>query len=254
MTGVSPRFWELFFEVYTALPRQGPGNCACASRALDLCQGLPPSPAILDLGCGIGAQTLHLAELTSGSIVALDHHPAWITKLKRRATERGLCDRIDARVGDMTQLVFEPESFDLIWSEGALYNIGIENALQLCRPLLRRGGHLAFSDAVWKGADPPAEVRASFDFDYPSMGWAADILEIIVRCGYELRGHFTLPDEAWWDDFYTPMTIRVTQLLEKYQDDPEALEVLEQLAQEPELHRTYAGYYGYEFFVARRPD
>ena len=69
-----PRYWEIFFEVYEHLPRQGPGNRACAQRALDLCAGLPRTAAIADLGCGVGAQTLHLAELTDGTINAVDDH------------------------------------------------------------------------------------------------------------------------------------------------------------------------------------
>ena len=59
----TPRFWEIFFELFEGLPRQGPGNRASAERALGLCRGLPPAPAVLDLGCGVGGQTLHLAEL-----------------------------------------------------------------------------------------------------------------------------------------------------------------------------------------------
>ena len=69
MNGHLPRFWPIFFELYESLPRQRPGNRACAERALDLCRELPPAPAILDLGCGVGGQTIHLTELTSGSIV-----------------------------------------------------------------------------------------------------------------------------------------------------------------------------------------
>ena len=52
MTEPAPLFWKIFFEVYEALPRQGPGNRACAARAISLCHDLPPAPAILDLGCG----------------------------------------------------------------------------------------------------------------------------------------------------------------------------------------------------------
>ena len=40
MTEPPERFWEVFFEVYELLPRQGPGSRACAGRALDLCAGL----------------------------------------------------------------------------------------------------------------------------------------------------------------------------------------------------------------------
>jgi len=84
------------------------------------------------------------------------------------------------------------------------------------------------------------------------MGRVPDVLAAIARCGFSLVGHFTLPDEAWWDDFYTPMQRRIAQLRGKYAADSEALAVLDQLAQEPEMHRLHSEYYAYEFFVAGR--
>ena len=250
----TPRFWEIFFELYEGLPRQGPGNCDCTAKALVLCSDLPPSPVVLDLGCGVGGQTLHLADLTSGSIVALDSHAPSIERLMATVAELGLSQRVSPVVGDMANLGLPPVSFDLVWSEGALYNIGIENALRVCRVLLRPGGYLAFTDAVWRRDNPPPEVKASFEDDYPTMGKIADVLAAIERSGFSLIGHFTLPDEAWWDDFYTPMEIRIEELRGKYKEDDEALAVLDQLAQEPAMHRRHSGYYAYEFFVTRRVE
>ncbi len=254
MSEPASRFWEIFFEVYEALPRQGPGNRACAVRALALCRDLPAAPAVLDMGCGIGGQTLQLAELTSGSIVAIDNHAPSIKRLSATIAARGLGQRVRALVADMANTGLPPASFDLIWSEGALYNLGLENALRVCHALLRTGGYLAFTDAVWRKASPPPEVRAAFDLDYPTMGWTTDVLAAIASCGFELLGHFTLPDEAWWDDFYTPMQDRVQQLRAAYAADREALEVLDHVAQEPELHRMHSDCYAYEFFVTRRAD
>ncbi len=248
------RFWEIFFEVFESLPRQGPGNGDCAARALRLCTGLPRTPMIVDLGCGVGGQTLHLADLTTGSIVAIDSHAPSIERLKATLAAHGLSQRIQAQVGDMANLDLPPESYDLIWSEGALYNIGIANALRICHGLLRPGGFLAFTDAVWRKEDPPPEVKISFDQDYPTMGTATDVVRAIQLGGFVLLGRFTLPDEAWWDDFYTPMEQRIMELRGKYDNDAEALAALDELAREPEMHRSYSDYYAYEFFVARRPD
>jgi SAM-dependent methyltransferase len=253
MSEPSPRFWKIFFEVYEALPRQGPGNRDCVARAFQFCSELPPSPVILDLGCGVGAQTLHLAELTSGVITAIDNHSPSIERLKETLIKRGLSQRVKAQVGDMAHPEQLPESYDLIWSEGAFYNIGITKALLICRGLLRPGGYLAFTDAVWRKENPPAEVKASFAQDYPSMGWLNDIVTKIQVCELDLLGHFTLPDEAWWEDFYTPMEARIAELRDKYPDDREASAILDQLAEEPQMHRRYSDYYAYEFFVARRP-
>jgi SAM-dependent methyltransferase len=253
MNELSPRFWEIFFEVFENLPRQGPGNRACAARAVGLCSDLPEFPAILDMGCGVGAQTLQLAELTAGSIVAIDNHSPSIERLRAAIAERGLSQRVRAVVGDMADPEQPLEHFDLIWSEGALYNIGLRKALDICYGLLRPGGYLSFSDAVWRKKNPPPIVKASFDFDYPAMGWLEDDLAVIQDCGFDLVGHFTLPDEAWWDDFYTPMEARITELRGTYVEDIEALAILDQLAEEPEIHRRYSDFYAYEFFVAQRP-
>ncbi len=208
---------------------------------------------IADLGCGVGAQTLHLADLTTGSIVAVDSHAPSIQRLRRRLAARGLSQRVRALVGDMAHLELPPQSYDLVWAEGALYNIGIGNAMGICRELLRPGGFLAFTDAVWRKEDPPPEVKASFDSDYPAMGRAADVVAAIQLGGFKFLDRFTLPDEAWWDDFYSPMEQRIKELRWKYGNDAKALAALDQLAQEPEMHRRHSDYYAYEFFVARRP-
>ena len=252
MSEPTPRFWQIFFEVFESLPRQGPGNRACAARALAFCRELPPAPAVLDLGCGVGGQTLHLAELTSGSIVALDSHAPSIERLRATVAARGLAERIRPVVGDMASPGLPSASFDLVWSEGALYNIGIENALRICHGLLRPGGYLAFTDAVWRKENPPPEVKASFELDYPAMARVSDILAVIERAGFALLGHFSLPDEAWWDDFYTPMQQHIEDLRSRYADDGKALAVLDQLAQEPAMHRRHSDHYAYEFFVVCR--
>ena len=248
----SPRFREIFFEAYESLPRQGPGNRTSAIKALGLCRNLPEFPAILDLGCGAGGQTLQLAELIPGSIIAIDAHAPSIERLQAAIAERRLAHRISGVVGDMAHLDQPHESFDLIWSEGALYSIGLRNALNVCHGLLRAGGYLAFTDAIWRKENPPPAIKASFDSDYPAMGWLNDDLAAIQESGFDLVDHFTLLDEAWWVDSYTPMEARIAELRGKYAEDPEALAVLDQLADEPEMHRRYSDCYAYEFFVARR--
>lgn len=246
------RFWDIFFEVYSALPRQGPGNRECAASALNMCRELPQAPRILDLGCGVGGQTLHLAELAAGAIVAVDSHGPFIERLSETVALRGLAHRIFPVRADMERTGYPPGHFDLIWSEGALYNLGLDRALALCRDLLRPGGHLAFTDAVWRKEDVPDEVRRGFEADYPTMGRTRDVLAAIGRYGFEVLGHFTLPDAAWWEDFYTPMRARVRQLRERYAHDAQACGVLDVIHRETDLHAAHSDCYAYEFFVARR--
>ena len=85
------------------------------------------------------------------------------------------------------------------------------------------------------------------------MGWLEDDVAARQDSGFEIFGHFTLPDEAWWDNFYTPMEARIAELRGKYANDDEVSAMLDRLAEEPEMHSRYSGFYAYEFFVARRP-
>ncbi len=95
-------------------------------------------------------------------------------------------------------------------------------------------------------------MKVAFDSDYPTMGTVDDVVRIIAGSSFSMIGHFTLPDEAWWDDFYTPMEIQIEKLRGKYGGSNEALAVLDQIAREPEMHRRHADCYAYEFFVVRR--
>ncbi len=119
-------------------------------------------------------------------------------------------------------------------------------------PLVVPFEHSSYSD---NGQEVFLRLRpASFEADYPIMGRIPDVLAAIERSGLSLIGHFTLPDEAWWNDFYTPMETRIEELRGKYRADDEALAVLDQLGQEPEMHQKYSDCYAYEFFVARRAE
>jgi len=242
----------LFFELYESLDRQGPGDRASTARALACCSELPASPTIVDLGCGTGAQTLDLAELSPGTLLALDRHEPSVEKLQRRIEAAGLGDRVTALVGEMGATELAEESLDLVWSEGALYNLGLARGLATCKALLRQGGYLAFTEPVWRSADPPPKVRAAFEADYPGIGDLPAALAAIESSGFELIEHFPLPPEAWWEAFYAPMEKRIEALQAQYAGDPKRLAVLEELAEEPRAHREHGHTYGYEFFILRK--
>ncbi len=245
------RSMELFFELFSGLPRQGPGDAASTRRALALVPPLGAEARILDVGCGTGAQTLDLAAATPARITAVDIHPPFVESLNRRAGELGHADRVRAEVGDMAQLDYPPRHFELIWSEGAVYFLGVEAALEAWRPLLAPGGHIAVSQLCWLDSEPPEECVRYFETEYPEMTDATELRSMFDRAGYRLLGDFPLPRSAWWKPFYEPLEGNIVAFRERHPDDETALAIAEQTEQEIDIFRRFGHVYGYLFLVGR---
>jgi SAM-dependent methyltransferase len=248
-----PIFQKIFFEVHSGLPREGPGDESSLRRALSLVSGLPPNPRILDIGCGPGTQTLGLLDATSGLVLGLDNHFPFVRELAGKIAAGGLQGRALAVRGDMNQLGIRPQSLDLIWCEGAAYIMGVASAFNSWGQFLKPGGWLAVTEAVWLKPHPPEPVRKLWE-EYPDIKNIPANLGLIAECGYKVAGHFTLPNSAWWDQYYTPMEKRLAELKRSYVSNPQALEILAYHQNEINIYRQYSEYYGYEFFVCQSKE
>ncbi|HPQ67926.1 MAG TPA: class I SAM-dependent methyltransferase [bacterium] len=243
--------WQTFIEIYTDLPQQGPGNDENTLKALAKLP-LPPAPHILDVGCGTGRQTLQLAHVTGGTVIAVDNLQSYLFELQAKAKQAGLDERVVVRQGDMNNLPFARNSFDLIWSEGAIYIMGFGNGLQKWRKLLKPGGCLVVTEISWLREDAPLECHRFWQQEYPAMATVKENLRTIRANGYELIDHFTLPEDAWWGPYYLPLEARLNMFREKYAGDKERLQVVEMSQTEIEQYRKYSAYYGYVFYLLRR--
>ncbi len=250
-----PKQRAIFFDVHDGLPRQGPGSFESTKRALEMAGPLPAAPRVLDIGCGPGMQTLHLAELLpTATIAAVDSYAPFIEDLKSRSVVAGCAERIEPMVGDMAALPFEPGSFDLIWCEGAAYFLGVEQALLNWRSLLSPGGALALSEAVWlkdNENEAPQRVRACWD-EYPAMKDVPANRALVAKSGYELKGDFVLPVSDWLEEYYAPMQKRLIALAEKYKDDPVGQAVMAEIQEEINVCRQFSDFYSYVFLAMRR--
>jgi SAM-dependent methyltransferase len=243
---------EYFLEIYGRVPRAGPGSYECTKRAFELMTELPDTPRILDIGCGPGVQTVDLLKLTKGKVLAFDFLSVMVERTKANAEIAKVSERLEVLKLDMNEMVFAPDSFDIIWSEGAIYNIGFENGLRKIRNFVKPEGYVAVSEAVWLKPNPPAPV-AEFWQQYPEIDSVENKLSVIEGLGYQQVGHFVLPEDTWTMDYYDPMEGLINQKAREWEGITEALEVIEEAKNEIGLFRKYSSYYSYAFFVMRRP-
>jgi len=244
----------LLVSLHLDAERQGPGSDAQTRQALahtglDLDSDL----AVADLGCGTGASTLVLArELSKARITAVDFLPAFVQRLSQRASQAGLGQRITPWVGSMEAPPFPEESLDLIWSEGAIYNLGFEKGVRLWRPLLKPGAVLAVTELTWLTLDRPEELTAYWVAQYPEVATTAEKLAVLERNGYRPRACFVLPHDCWLQNYYRPMQQRWAAFLQTHHHSPQARSVVAAEEQEMALYERHRDQMGYVFYVAQR--
>lgn len=188
-----------------------------------------------------------------GRFFAVDLYRPYLDELHRKALEAGLAHRLAVIEADMARLPFPEGSFDLIWSEGAIYNVGFRRGLELWRPLLRLRGCLAVTDAVYLVPQPDREVRTFWNENYPTMTTVEENLKEIAAAGYRLLGHFVLP-QGDWENYYGPLEARLEALAAGHEGDEGMEAVIAMEREEIALWKRWGGQYGYAFFVMTREE
>ncbi len=201
-------------------------------RAYRMLPGLV-RPRILDVGCGSGVPTIELAKLSGGEVIGLDVDKLLLDRLGEKIRKEGLGGRVRTVRCSMHEMDFPDESFDVIWSEGSIFEIGFERGLREWRRLLKPGGFLVVHDEEKN---------------------LAEKLRLIADCGYGLLGHFTLPGDVWWSEYFKPLEKQILELEERYVGRPEALKELVSKKNEAAMVKNSPQDFGSVFFIMQKTE
>ncbi len=238
------------FSFFEGVFQKGPGSKESTIKALSLLSDLPPHPRIVDFGCGSGAASIVLAESIECNVTAVDIHQPFLDELQTIASCDGLASRITAVNADMADPPFPDQSFDLIWSEGAIYNIGFEQGLKKWRRLLPTGGHVAVTEVTWISQNRPAKAVDFWQAEYPAITTIDDNLSKLRSSSFEPIGHFVLPSTDW-NNYYGPLEKQLAVFRSKYPTNKEAKSFADTVQNEIDVWREYGGNYGYVFYLGR---
>ncbi|MEZ5217711.1 MAG: class I SAM-dependent methyltransferase [Ilumatobacteraceae bacterium] len=107
----------------------------------------------------------------------------FLERLEATARDNGVADRIDTLAASMDELDFADGSLDVIWSEGAIYNIG-RAGVRSWRRFLKPGGVIAVSEITWLTDERPAELDEHWSAEYPEVATASAKLGVLEAAGY----------------------------------------------------------------------
>jgi len=245
---------NLISEFFSNLERQGPGSSKSTIKALSFIDNLTKDSHIADLGCGTGAQTMTLLQHIECKITAVDIFPLFIEKLTCNAKKFHVDDRVKVVVGSMDNLSFCDEELDLIWCEGAIYNIGFQRGFNEWRRFLKNGGYIAVTEASWFTDKRPEEINSFWMDAYPEIDTIPNKVAQMQAAGYIPVATFIIPDNCWTDNYYIPQIPAHKMFLEKYAGNKTVEKLVSSQKYEAELYSKYKKYYGYVFYIGKKID
>lgn len=232
--------WETFFKLHDELPREGPGTEEDVLWAADLA-GTPAFARILDAGSGPGGDIAALLKVApEGRVLAVDMHQGFVDAVAKRFEGD---KRVIAKAGSMMR---EHGPFDLIWSAGAVYFVGVAEALNTWSKALAPGGAVAFSEPCLFRPAPGEAVNTLFEGHLPDN--EAGIRAKVEAAGYEVLGTRRISD-AGWEAYYQPQEARIEML--RAEEDDALDSVLDEAEAEIAIWRKHREDFGYLLCVAR---
>ncbi len=234
--------------LFGGMEKLGPGSDADTLHVLRL---LPECDVrvVVDAGCGTGRQTMVLARELDALIHAVDAHEPFLNDLARRAGEAGVGARVQIHCMDMTDIPRVFSDVDLLWSEGAAYNIGFADALAAWASVVTAHGVVVVSELSWLVDRPPDEAVEFFRSCYPAMQSVAQNVAVAKAAGYEVLATHTVPPSAWTDGYYDVLAPRARALLDHA--DAAVRDVAGETVREIAVFARSEGSYGYVFYVLR---
>ena len=243
------KYISALIQLHQGLERQGPGDTDYSNYIISQLPDLPSDPQIADIGCGAGAGTLILANRFRTTVRAVDFSREFLDELEERAKQRGFEHLVETIECDMGSLDWKPETIDLLWSEGAAYNLTFKGALKSWRPLMAVNGIAVISEMSYFTSEVPESVRIYWQNAYPTIGTESENANHANLSGFEILGIHRLPSNAWWNNYYGPLRKNIESF--KNSDDDIMQSVISETEEEMKYFEEYGDFYGYSFYIMK---
>ena len=140
---------------------------------------------------------------------------------------------------------------DLLWAEGAAYNIGLATLASWAKAITLKGLAVV-SELCWLRDKIPDAARVFFRSGYPEMQSVQQNIATAEEAGYKLFNTCTLPKEAWVKDYYDILEPRARSLVNH--SDVAVRDFAIETLKEIDTFKIAEESYEYVFYVLQRSN
>jgi SAM-dependent methyltransferase len=238
------------------------GGLAATETLMRLCE-IEPDHEVLEVGCGVGQTSALLAKRCGCRLVGVDIREGMIEFARKRARRHGLSDRTEFRLGDISNLPFEEERFDVAFGESiTVFATDHAKAIMEYARVLKPGGAVGINETIWL-KPPPPEILAWLSQDLGGEahtdvveGWKALFEKAGLRIETAQANPINIRQEArgllqryGLGGFLGAMG----RMLGLYLQDPEYRAFSRETRDVGVTPKNITEYLGYGLFVARKP-
>ena len=240
---------DLLYEVESLAPY----SVASTEKALSFVE-LPKRNRdinIVNIGSGTGYQSVTLQDTLKKNIYTIDHRPQYIKQFQDELSRQQLDKYIHAKYSPLQYLPFKENEIDLIWTESTAKDIKFEEGLSSWNKYLAHNGYLGICAYCWDSEKKPKEVITFFEKNNIDNDSIPNRISQMTKHGFAPIAHFSMPDECWWN-YFCPLDIHRDHILEKYCDNMDVVNIMDDLDEEITLFEKYGDSYKYVFFIGKK--
>lgn len=257
---------ELIVDFYKNMDYLGPGSVDDTKKALTFIKFNHENLKVADIGCGTGRQTETLVNELNGEIIAVDFLKEFLESTKNRFSKLFKIEdcamlekfhfsksnkNIKIVYADMESLPFEDNEFDLIFSEGAIYNIGFKKGIHEWKRFIKPNGFLAVSEISWLTKKRPKELENFWKSSYSEIDTSENKISQLENEDYRVIASFPLPINSW-ENYYFNVQKNIIGFLKRNDYSNEAKNFVNECKEEIAIFEKYNMYYSYVFYIAQK--
>jgi len=189
--------------------------------------GLGAASAVLDVGCGKGELLIRAAERFGCSGIGVEQSELMQVEAQKRATERGVANRLWIQLADAQVLVptLGAQTFDLAACVGSSHALGgwdamMKELLRVVKPNGQSGGKMLIADGIWE-REPSAAYLQALECDKGAYRTHAEMVAQLRGQGLRVLGAWTASGREW-DEYEWAYCRNVEEFVAMNPEDPDA--------------------------------